>query len=408
MESARQASPSRLRPHLRAAILAMCMLGVVLLVLQAISSWLVHRRLFDFIETPLTFKNQGEWLQRMAFQMEDVLPVYGSSELCVVAPNRPDEFFHNAPTGFRICPVGAPSNTSFLIAQKIAAIGDAVRGKKVAVILSGTWFTRAGVPEDNYAGNFSPLQASGILLGKELDDSLRARFVKRMLEFPGSLTSSPMLETFLRQENSSSAWSAVVRTAVRPLLRASRAELTWEDHFATGTAALHFDSVRPPACGTKAQGTNYAALISILEQHKTPAPKRVFNSEPEADAEFIKVMNASREWDDLNLMLDTLQHFKMRVMIICVPLPGRHFDRHAVSRAARDHFYQRLETVCSKRGIPCVDFADHDLDDDFTLPRSSHFSEKGWLYVNRVLDDFYHGRPAGDGKPNGAQAALNN
>jgi D-alanine transfer protein len=75
-----------------------------------------------------------------------------------------------------------------------------------------------------------------------------------------------------------------------------------------------------------------------------------------------------------------------------VPLPAWHFDRHAVSRGAMDRFYERLESTCGAWGYPCFDFSDHEWDEGFTLPNTSHFSEKGWLYVDRVLDDFYHDR----------------
>ncbi|HEY2574270.1 MAG TPA: D-alanyl-lipoteichoic acid biosynthesis protein DltD [Verrucomicrobiaceae bacterium] len=381
------------RPHLRAAALALGVIALLVLVSIPFSSWLVERHLDELIETPFAIKHQGEWIRRQAFARDNLLSVYGSSEMEVVQPNRPDEFFHPMPTGFRVCPVGAPGNTTVLIAQKIASIGDVIRGKKIAIIVSASWFCRPGVPDDSYAGNFSPLQAGSIVLHDELDPALRRRFIRRMLDFPDSLSAHPLLDSTLRRAEEPGWWPAIVRTVVRPLLWASWAELNWEDHFGTAIAELGFMKTKPPHAGTRNEGTDYDRLIARLEAEEPP--KEELDVVPEGgkgDAKFIEDMNASMEWGDFELLLDTVKHFQMQAMVISAPLPASYYERHDVSGAARGHVYRRIKQTCAARGIPAVDFAGHELDDEFTLPRTSHFSDKGWLYVDRVLDDFYHDR----------------
>ena len=45
-----------------------------------------------------------------------------------------------------------------------------------------------------------------------------------------------------------------------------------------------------------------------------------------------------------------------------------------------------------ERGFAVNTFSDHDLDPEFTVKGSTHLTTKGWMYLNRVLNDFYHDR----------------
>ena len=39
-----------------------------------------------------------------------------------------------------------------------------------------------------------------------------------------------------------------------------------------------------------------------------------------------------------------------------------------------------------------VEFEGHDEDPAFLIRYESHLTAKGWMYYNRALDDFFHGR----------------
>ena len=108
------------------------------------------------------------------------------------------------------------------------------------------------------------------------------------------------------------------------------------------------------------------------------------------DQKFIAQVEASHEWSDLALLLDLMTAYQMQALILAAPLDGLRYDAHAVSRVARNHYYHRLEEECHSRGFQCESFAEHDLDAGFLIPNSSHYTPKGWLYVNRLLDAFYH------------------
>ena len=75
-----------------------------------------------------------------AVRAPDVLPIYGSSELIHPIPDRSSAFFRTAPTGFQVSPVGKAGSTSMIILEKLGGLGTNLRGKRVAISLSPSWF----------------------------------------------------------------------------------------------------------------------------------------------------------------------------------------------------------------------------------------------------------------------------
>src|SRR4029453_11388503 len=94
------------RPHLLASIIA---LAIARAPINAAKIWC--KRVEQRHVPPLTGdlsdpKLQGVAIQREAFQQNDLLVLYGSSELIKQVPSMGVEFFQEYPTGFRVFPVG--------------------------------------------------------------------------------------------------------------------------------------------------------------------------------------------------------------------------------------------------------------------------------------------------------------
>ena len=371
--------------HLRASLIATGLLLVGFAVAMPLLDHAARARLHDLLIEPFHGKDQGLWLQREAFAQKKMLPVYGSSELVVNVANRAEAFFRDESSGFTICPVGGPGNTSLMMAQKLASLGSSIRGSKIAIILSSSWFTRQSIPDDSYAGNFSELQTIELLLSPDLDPKLRARFIARMREFPDTLKDRPLLDMFC------GTGGGVTGALLAPFMRVRQVMLACEDRAAMASRAK---TLKPPEIELQGKPDELAALIAKAEKEDFPdgLPSGSKTTGGDEDRWFIEDLEKSKEWSDFALLLDVLSAQKVQTLIISVPLRGWHYDAHAVSREARDHFYHRIEAMGREHGYPVVDFSDHDLDYDFTLPNSSHFSPRGWLTVNRVIDDFYHDR----------------
>lgn len=339
-------------------------------------------------------KNMGTLLQGLALDDPALLPVYGSSELTRQVANRADRFFWDAPTGFRICPVGGPGNTSLLMAQKFAALGSKARDRKVAIILSCSWFRRAELPADQYAGNFSPAQAMNIVLSGGVSTNIRRRLAERMLDFPDTMKEEPALFANLRGLVSTDSFSRMIGWSQRPLLYAQRAAMHLEDNLAT---LLNMAFKRPRESKIQvavSQPFSWEKTLARADEFKPPLDPKAYTHWRRpgvADKSFIEGFTG-KEWEDFELLLDTLASVHAKPLVIMVPLDGTYEDAHGISITGRNWFYNRLHNSCARRGFPFAHFTEHDMDTDFVFDHSSHPSGKGWLFINHLLDDFYHDR----------------
>jgi len=345
---------------------------------------------------PFPEKNQGLFLQRQAFHRSNVLPLYGSSELTEEMEFRADEMFWNRPKGFQVCPVGAGGNTTLLMAEKIAALGGAVRDQKVVVILSPVWFRDRRPRADQVAGNFSPLQVINLMLSPDLDDGLRKRFAERMLRFPDSLEPHPLIRDYLKKlkrDDSQEGWN---NRLLRLRLWGYEKMLAWEDHLNTVLAAYEYGINDRGSWKHKPKKLALSKRIKRIERDENKALKlqikqQALEAEGEDDGgESLAAMAASEEWGDYQLLLDALKNLKAKALVVSIPMPGEFSAGRKISRAERTYYYQRVEAMSTERGYPVVTFADHDLDTDFIVGNTSHPAAKGWLYINRLLDEFYH------------------
>src|SRR5262249_30083528 len=158
-----------LAPALTAVILgvvALAALGAYARSLEArsIAALAADEVIIDQYGELYRLKNQGTALQRAAFEAAGLLPLYGSSALNLLRPyDRPfhaTSLFRDRPTGFAVFPVGKEAMACLIALQKLAAIGPALRGRKVVISLSFSWFFDGFTAwMGGYAGNFSPLHA---------------------------------------------------------------------------------------------------------------------------------------------------------------------------------------------------------------------------------------------------------
>jgi poly-D-alanine transfer protein DltD len=71
---------------------------------------------------------------------------------------------------------------------------------------------------------------------------------------------------------------------------------------------------------------------------------------------------------------------------------GQSYDQKGISRKARESYYKRMRAVVQRYQFPLVEFEDHDDDAAFLDSQEDHLTGKGWMFYDRVLDDFFHGR----------------
>jgi D-alanine transfer protein len=386
-------------PHLFAGLLASGLVAAVLLGAEMAAVHLEHTTIRASAPQLFPLKNQGLAFQRAAARAPYVLPLYGSSELTAVqVPERAHTFFRTAPTGFQVSPVGAGGSNSLIILQKIGALGSDLRGKKVAISLSPGWLL-SGSPGwlQGYKGNFSLMAASEMVFGTALDFDLKRDIASRMLKCPGTLQNSPFLEFALKRLASGRWLDRVVFCVLWPVGKAETTILELQDHFAASNYIRH--KIKPDA-PFHPEIPDWSKLIASAEATKPADTDKIAKASSSGegkpvdrrDVAFRNDMNASPGWIDLELLLRTLARVHASPLLLSMPIAGDLYDRNGVSHSAREDYYIKLRALVQRYHFRLVEFEGHDEDPAFLYLHKSHLTAKGWIYYDRALDDFFHGR----------------
>ena len=104
-------------------------------------------------------------------------------------------------------------------------------------------------------------------------------------------------------------------------------------------------------------------------------------------------LNASPGWEKPGVAFaHALARIHARPLILSMPIGGNFYDHAGISRSAREDYYAKLRALVQRYRFPLVEFKGHDEDPAFLIRYESHLTAKGWMYYNRALDDFFHGR----------------
>ena len=385
-------------PHLFSGIIALGLAAVIFFAVQRVLIHVEHTTIASTAPDRFVLKNQGLAFQRAAAHSPNVMMLYGSSELLMpAAPERGNNFFRTAPTGFQLSPVGGGGANPLTMLQKVGALGSALRGKRLAFSLSPGWFCNAKPGTQGYKGNFSPMAATEMVFGTALDFGLKRDIAARMLQFPETLEQRPFLEFALRRLASGQLLDRMVFCALWPAGKIQIALYELEDHWA---AVHHIQrQTKPPprlqeeivdwpqfiakASRTKPADTGNIQQPSRFDRKITPGSR---------DGGFRSGVKRSPTWIDLDLLLRCLTTVHAQPLILSMPLAGDFYDQAGVSRSARDEFYRKLPALVEQYRFPVIEFQEHDEDPAFLIRHQSHLTSKGWAYYDRALDDFFHGR----------------
>jgi D-alanine transfer protein len=391
-------------PHLFSGVIAIGIAATILIAGRTIAVHLEHRTLHAVAPRAFELKNQGLAFQRAAARARDELPIYGSSELLSPVREQAGVFFGSAPTGFQASPVGKAGTTPLIMLQDLAALGPDLRRKKIAISLSAVWFVVPDVTAYSYESNFSLFAASAFVFSSAPDFDLKRDIASRLLRFPRALKKSPLLGFALRRLASGGLLDRMIFCALWPLGKVQNAVLDLQDHFAAlhyilyelkSRASLHPQTVDWPSLVAKACETANA----------TEKQKVVFGADNQmavrrSDDWFIKKLNQSNEWRDLELLFRVMTEIHARPLLLSMPLDGEFYDEAGISRSARECYYRKLRALAQQYDFALAEFEQHDEDPIFLTRRAArlkhiaapHLTAKGWMFYDRVLDNFFHGR----------------
>jgi D-alanine transfer protein len=349
-------------------------------------------------------------LQREALRHDDLLPVYGSSELVTVDPYHASVLFREYPTGFTVFPIGQQAICSLLHVQKLATAGASLRGKKVVVSFTAeTFFEHQTVKREWYDGNFSPVHAGELAFSLDLSREVKRDVARRMLVYPETLEQDPLLRFALEKLADDSTSSRLLYYAALPLGKLRNAIVGLQDHRQAVEFLRHPPADTSTAARHRPAELEWQTLLAEAERdyrRRSTSNSFGFADEPwklwlgrhmsryrntDSDEEFFSRLEAAREWDDLDAVLRVLRELRAEPLILIVPPNASYLAYGGISPRALARFHERVRAVAKAHAVPIVDFAECE-NDKFFFSDQCHLSSRGWIYYARVLDAFYHGQ----------------
>jgi D-alanine transfer protein len=272
-----------------------------------------------------------------------------------------------------------------------------LHGKKVAISLSPGWFLKPNPTWNGYKGNFSPMAANELIFGTALGFELKRDIALRMLQCPSTLENRPLLEFALKLLSSGRWLDRALFCVLWPVGKMEVSLLELEDHLAAFNYIRHDIKPASPAVPEILDWPKLIARVETTKSTDLPnaskSSRRNLQITPGAgEMGFRSGVNACPTWIDLELLLRTLASVHAQPLLLSMPLPGQFYDHAGVSRSAREDYYTKLRALVQRYHFAVVEFEGHDEDPAFLLRHQSHLTAKGWMYYDRALDDFFHGR----------------
>lgn len=395
--------------HLVAMLMATLLLGAALMAGRMYAEALENRYVHALAPLHASLTFEGSALTRAALQQPDLLPVFGASEaLSQRSQYQAADFFKKYPTGFETFEVAHAGAAMLTVVQAIAALGPAVHGKNVVITFTPSAFITKQANCKYYTSMFSSLHANELAFSAQLSFDTKHAAAQHMLQCPASLQKDPLLQFALQHLASDSPLDHVLYGLSWPLGRLQTWLLELQDHFQSASFILSHrgltrDVTRQPATIDWNQLAAQARQIQIQYANNNPygfdnqvwlqqfAPKFEPRAEGSGDQNYLASLDSSPEWTDLDILLRTLTELGAQPLLLGRPINRAYYDAIGISPIAQQAFYDRLHQTAARYHIPVVDFADHSSDKFFGTDASPHTSREGWVYVDQVLDEFFHG-----------------
>ena len=116
----------------------------------------------------IRLKPYGLAINEEAFRHDDLLVVFGSSELLFTSRFDAYQIFRYYQTGFQVYSVATPSATPIILLQRIGALGTSLRGRKVVITVTPPVFFRPPLDQASYVANYSVLHAAVLTFSTDI------------------------------------------------------------------------------------------------------------------------------------------------------------------------------------------------------------------------------------------------
>lgn len=351
------------------------------------------------------YEYSGAKSSSMAFvrasQPDGAMLVFGSSELSTptsVVPQVPEAVFGQGRYGLQLSLIGQAFDQSLWHAIAAGAYGaDETFPRKVAIIVSPTWFADGGIDDDTFGLRFSYSLYRQFCMNPAISDASKRYLAQRLVEqgIDEDVVRAGMGDDAIAELNNW-AYSLVDDLRLRNELRGVReggldAPVAEDGSESDVDAALPPDAVEPDfaqlreealASGEAAATNNDWGYDDDFYSRNIAGREDVL-----AGTQAQETYSDTPEYEDLAFFLQVCREAGLQPLVIISPVSGPFFDLVGISEDVRAQCYDRIRAICEEQGVPAADFSDKEYERYF-LHDIVHFGWTGWADVEEAIYDY--------------------
>ncbi|PTJ98836.1 D-alanyl-lipoteichoic acid biosynthesis protein DltD [Mammaliicoccus sciuri] len=334
---------------------------------------------------------KGVHSQEEMLLSKNFYPIFGSSELEKQDIFHPAYILNDKKAKLQPYLIGTGGSTDLIHAINMGSQAHNLKGKKIAIIISPQWFTNHGLTNDNFSARFSPLQADYLFKNKVLSPEIKDRFAKRLAQFK-QLKSDPYLKSVIGKENHHYDEGTFMNDfenniyekhdALKSIFGQEKAKLHRKEHH-------HFNHMNWN--DLKLYASEYGAQHSRTNKfgmndkywHLLKQQRKRYNRNYEFNMH-------SKEFDDLQLLIDTLKEAKADPLFIVIPANGKWYDHIHVDKEKREAVYEKINHMIQKNDMKVYDLTDKEYE-PYVITDAVHIGWKGWVYINEQMIQHING-----------------
>lgn len=368
----------------------------------------IHFNYYDKVAEILTdSKFKSLTLQRESILRGDNLLMFGSSEFESGRKyfSHPFKFYNDKNDGFQVNLIGKAGYKSLVHAIDFGALGENLKNQKVVFVLSPQWFIKGGIDANTLEANSSELQIDEFLLNPSITSKEKEYLAERIVKVT-SKNSNPDFQTMInlcKLYSKQDLQTKALKFILTPYYYARYQLLSIKDELNSyniikNNQTQRFVSYKFPSKTNfdwqkELSKASYDASINSnnsfgidnnslrvmtkgnLEKFKNSMKKISYDNSP--------------EYEDFKLLLDICKTEGIKPLIINIPVNGMWYDYCGFNKDDRQIYYNKVNSMIKAYGFQCADFSNHEYDNYF-LHDGTHLGLKGWIYVDKAINQYYH------------------
>lgn len=348
-------------------------------------------------------KNGSTFIQKTAAKNKNIFMLYGSSELGTTnIPYNPINYFPKQEDKFIVSPIGKGYMQDLEHAMKFASNPD-LKGKKVGFIISMQWFLyKDGIPNDDFQMNFSELQFYETMGNPSLSEDVKKELAKRVYSLTSNNSFYSDLSLYTKLYTSNSLSRKIEFTLLKPYFAIKRNLLSFSSNIKSyklsrstkGTTNLNMNNLS--AIDEKESFAEAEKLgKKLANNNKFYINNDYYNTYIKNNLGKIKnqyknvKLTNSKEYEDLNILLKICKAQGIKPLFILMPVNAKYYDFSGINESTRQAYFTKTKNLISSYGFDVSEFQNHEYE-KYLMQDGMHLGWKGWLYVDKEIDKYYH------------------